>query len=105
MITCGKCRPIPITHTKGLIYINNPTILVEKFMNWVCMIGLKYDASRHIKRTWMHFTPGSHLDFSNIDPGDLVPNGESIDWSTVLINGQRNPEQLKEYYSTNLKGT
>jgi len=69
-------------HTYEGIDLHNPTILVEKFMNWVCMIGLKYDSSRHIKRTWMHFTPGSHLDFLILILGILFQTAN-------LLIGQR----------------
>ena len=84
--------------------LHDEKFMKEEYMNWICMIGLKYDASRHIKRTWLHFVPGKHLDFSKIDPGDLVPNSDNIDWADVLVDGQRYPEKLKEYYTTNLRG-
>jgi hypothetical protein len=44
-------------------------------------------------------------DFSKIDPGDLVPEEDSHDWTHIMVEGEkRNPELLKEFYQTTLKG-
>ena len=85
--------------------LQNDAYMMDKFMNYICMRGLKYDASRHIKRTWVHFVPGKNLDYSKIDPGDLVPMEDAHDWSHVIVDGERHPDLLKEYYKTTLKGS
>ena len=84
--------------------LNDEAFMKLKYMNWICMIGLKYDASRHIKRTWLHFVPGKNLDFTRIDPGDLVPSSDPCDWLDILVDGQRNPEKLNEFYKTKITG-
>jgi len=78
--------------------------MMQAYMSWICMRGLKYDASRHIKRTWVYFVPGKNLDYSKVDTGDLVPVEDACDWTNVIVDGQRDPEKLKEYYRTNLQG-
>jgi hypothetical protein len=93
-----------LDHRYDGLDLHEPNVLVQKYMNWICMKGLKYDPTRHIKRTSMHYFPGK-VDYSKVDPGDLIPDGESRDWLSILINGQRNPEDLKEYYATKISGT
>ena len=68
------------------------------------MRGLKYDASRLIKRTWVYLVPGKQLNYTKIDPGDLVSEEDSIDWTNVMVEGERRPDLLGEYYQTTLKG-
>ena len=92
-----------LDHSYEGLDLHEPNVLVQKYMNWICMKGLKYDPTRHIKRTSMHYFPGK-VDYSKVDPGDLIPDGESRDWLSILINGQRNPEDLKEYYATKISG-
>jgi len=84
--------------------LHNDRYMSELFMNYICMRGMKYDAGRLIKRTWVYFVPGKHLDYSKIDPGDLVPEEDSHDWTHIMVEGERNPELLKEFYQTTLKG-
>ena len=68
------------------------------------MRGMKYDADL-IKRTWVYFVPGKNLDYSKVDSGDLVPEEDTHDWTHIMIEGEeRNPELLKEFYQTTLKG-
>ena len=93
-----------VDHAYGDPNLQNPVFMMQTYMNWICMRGLKYDAARLIKRTWVYFVPGKNLDFSKIDAGDLVPKGDLCDWSNVLVDGQRFPEQLKTYYETNING-
>ena len=54
--------------------------------------------------TWVYFVPGKQLNYTKIDPGDLVPEEDSIDWTNVMVEGERNPDLLREYYQTTLKG-
>lgn len=99
-------RPLvtDIHHTYEDPNLRNDGHMMQLFMNYICMRGLKYDASRLIKRTWMHFVPGKNLDASNIQPGDKVPAEDTCDWTNVLVDGDRYPDQLGEYYKTTLKG-
>ena len=90
-------------HYEGLD-LHQPNTLIQKYMNWICMKGLKYEVGRHIKRTWMHYTPQSSTDYTKVDPGDLLPEGESRDWISIVINGQRNRDELREYYTTKVSG-
>ena len=93
-----------LQHTYKNPELHDESVMKVKFMNWICMIGLKYDASRHIKRTCLHFVPGQKVDFSKIDPGDLIPANDLHDWTDVLVDGKRYPEKLKEYYTTKITG-
>jgi hypothetical protein len=52
----------------------------------------------------VYFVPGKQLNYTKIDPGDLVPEEDSIDWTNVMVEGERNPDLLREYYQTTLKG-
>ncbi len=47
-----------IQHTYEDPNLHNRQYMSELFMNYICMQGLKYDASRLIKRTWVYFVPG-----------------------------------------------
>ena len=93
-----------IQHTYEDPNLHNRQYMSELFMNYICMRGLKYDGSRLIKRTWVYFVPGKQLNYTKIDPGDLVPEEDSIDWTNVMVEGERNPDLLREYYQTTLKG-
>jgi hypothetical protein len=42
--------------------------------------------------------------YSKVDSGDLVPEEDTHDWTHIMIEGGRNPELLKEFYQTTLKG-
>jgi hypothetical protein len=74
-------------------------------MNYISETGRRYDIARHVKRTSKYFSPSGKIVFDNTsDEEDHQLKENEVDATDILLEGNRQPDQLISYLKTSEQG-
>jgi hypothetical protein len=69
-------------------------------MNYISETGRRYDIARHVKRTSKYFSPSEIVFDNNSDEEDNKLKENEVDSTDILLEGNRQPDQLISYLKT-----
>ena len=73
-------------------------------MNYISETGRRYDISRHVMRTSKYFSPSEIVFDNTSDEEDNKLKENEVDATDILLEGNRQPDQLISYLKTSEQG-